>query len=168
MIWIGIYRFYSVKINNIISCESYLWFILTCVIGVSPDQHDRDSVDTLQQTGNLIYSSHSQLSSTDVDREKHDEIVSTTEEGRVEQEVMEKGERLQPKAYHIDERPVGPLKGSYMSLTGQSPQNIPVGHGIAENSSVYKKKRERDTMHISHGNETEKVAFAFYSFRQRG
>ena len=137
--------------------------------GVSPDEHDRGSVDTLQHTGNLVYSSHSQLSRTDVDREKHsDEIVSVTEEGRVEQEVKEKGERLQPKAYHIDQRPIDPFEESYMSLTGQNPQNILVGHEIEEDSSVYKKKRERDTMHISHGNETEKAAFAFYSFRQRG
>ena len=137
--------------------------------GVSPDEHDRDSVDTLQHTGNLVYSSHSQLSRTDVDREKHsDEIVGITEEGRVEQEVKGKGERLQPKAYRIDQRPVDPLEESYMSLTGQNTQNILVGHEIEEDSSVYKKKRERDTMHISHGNETEKVAFAFYSFRHRG
>lgn len=166
---------------------------ITCVVGVSPDQRDRDSVDILhvQHSGNLVYSSHSQLSRTDVDREKHsDEILSITEEGIVEQEVKENSERLQPKAYHIDKSPVGPLKESYTSLTGQTPQNIPVGHGIAEDSSVYKekgerdimhinhgiaedssvnkKKGDRDTMHINHGNETEKATFAFYSFRQRG
>lgn len=178
---IGIYRFYSVELHVI-------W---TCVVGVSPDQHNRDTVDILQHSGHLVYSSHSQLSRTDVDREKHsDEILSITEEGIVEQEVKENSERLQPKAYHIDKSPVGPLKESYTSLTGQTPQNIPVGHGIAEDSSVYKekgerdimhinhgiaedssvnkKKGDRDTVHINHGNETEKATFAFYSFRQRG
>jgi len=138
--------------------------MLTCVVGVSPDQCERDSADILQHTGILVDSSHSQLSRTDVDREKHsDEILNITEEGRVEQEVKEKGESVLLKAYHIDKSPIGPLKESYDSLTGQDPQNI--GHGIAEDSSVFKKKRERDTIH---GNETEKAAFAFCSLRQGG
>ena len=166
--------------------------ILTCVVGVSQDQQDRDSVDILhvQHSDNLVYSSRSQLSRTDVDREKHsDEILSITEEGRVEQEVKENGERLQLKAYHINKSPAGSLKESHRSLTEQNLQNIAVGHGIAEDSSIYKKKGERDimhinhgivedssdnkkegdreTMHINHGNETEKATFAFYSFRQR-
>lgn len=77
--------------------------------------------------------------------------------------MKEKGESVQPKAYHIDKSPVGPSKESYNSLTGQNPQNI--GRGIAEDSSVFMKKRERDTIHC---NETEKTAFAFYSLRQGG
>jgi len=126
--------------------------MLTCVVGVTPDQHERNSCDSLQRTGNLVNSSHSQLTRTDVhvDREKHsDEILNVTEEGRVEQEVKEKGEKVYPKAYHIDKSPVGPLKESYDSPTEENPQNI--GHGIEDDSSDYKKKRERDAMH---GNET--------------
>ena len=138
--------------------------MLTCVVGVSTGQCERDSGEILQRTGNLVDRPHSQLARTAVDRKKHsDEILNITEEGRVGQEGKDKDERVQPKAYHIDKSPVGPLKESYDSLTEETPQNI--GHGIAEDSSVNKKKRERDTMH---GNETEKAAFAFYSLRRRG
>ena len=128
--------------------------MLTCVVGVSPDHCERDSADILRRPGNLVNSSHSQLSSTDVDREKHsDEILSITEEGRVEQKVKGKGERVQPKAYHDNKSPAGPLKESYESLTKQNSQKV--GPGIAEDSFVYKKKKERDTLYINHGNETE-------------
>lgn len=142
--------------------------MLTCVVGVNPDQCVRDSTDILQQqTGDLVDSSHSQLSRTEIDREKHsDEILSITEEGRVEQEVKEKSERVQPKAYHIDRSPVGLLKESYESLTGQKLQQI--GHGIAEDISIFNTKKERDKMCATCGNETEKAAFAFYTCKHRG
>ena len=87
-------------------------------------------------------------------------------ENRVDQEVNEKGDRVQLETYHINKSPEGPLKESYESLTGQNLQQI--GHGITEDSSVYTKKRERDMMHINTGNEIEKAAFAFYSLMQRG
>ena len=82
--------------------------------------------------------------------------------------MNEKGDtcRVQPEAYNIKKSPVSPLKESYESLTGQNLQQI--GHGIADDSSVYMKKRERDMMHINTGNEIEKATFAVYSLRQRG
>ena len=132
-----------------------------CVVGISPDQHERDSTYTLQhQTGNLVNSSHSQLSRTDIDREKHSDVVlSITKEGRVNHEVKEKDDTVQPKACYIYKRPVGPLKESYEALTGQN--LLQIGHGIVEDSSVYMKKRERDMMHINKGNETERQHLHF-------
>jgi len=132
-----------------------------CVVGISPDQHERDSTYILQdQTGNLVNSSHSQLSRTDIDREKHSDVVlSITKEGRVDQEVKEKDDTVQPKACYIYNRPVGPLKESYESLTGQN--LLQIGHGIVEDSSVYMKKREKEMMHINKGNETERQHLHF-------
>lgn len=125
-----------------------------CVVGISPDQHEGDSTYIVQdQTGNLVNSSHSQLSRTDIDREKHSDVVlSITKEGRVDQEVKEKD-------CYIYKRPVGPLKESYEPLTGQN--SLQLGHEMVEDSSVYMKKRERDIMHINKGNRTERQYLHF-------
>lgn len=125
-----------------------------CVVGISPDQHEGDSTYIVQdQTGNLVNSSHSQLSRTDIDREKHSDVVlSITKEGRVDQEVKEKD-------CYIYKRQVGPLKESYEPLTGQN--SLQLGHEMVEDSSVYMKKRERDIMHINKGNRTERQYLHF-------
>lgn len=128
--------------------------LLECVLGQNVNQCTKDSPDVIQQqTGNIVLnSSHRQLPRTETDREEHleDKILIITEEGRVVQEVKQKGERVQHKAYHTDSSPVGLVTESYESSTEQELEQI--GYGTAEDSSIFSGKRERDDMHVTWGN----------------
>ncbi|XP_078347657.1 uncharacterized protein LOC144632797 isoform X2 [Oculina patagonica] len=118
------------------------------------NQSTRDSPDDIQQqAGNIVLnSSHRQLRRAEIDREEHseDKILITAEEGRVVRKRKQKGERVQPKAYHIDRSPVCLVTENYQSVT--EPELQQIGYGTAEDSSVFAGKRERDEMRVTRGN----------------
>ena len=134
--------------------------MFACVVGQNSNQYTGDSPDVIQQqTGNVVLdSSHSQLPRTEIDRQKcSNKLLSIPEEGRVGQEVKQKGERVQPKTYRS---PVGVLTESYKSLREEELEQT--GHGTVEDGFFFTEKRKRDEMLITCGNDsndTDKKSF---------
>lgn len=138
---------------------------LTCLIGQNINQYTRDSSDVIQQqTGNVhvvLDSSDSQFSRADIERQKDlNKLVSITEEEILEQGGKQRGERVH-EAYHLDRSPVSPaVAESYESLVKQEFQQK--GYRIAEDSSIFTKKRERNVMCVGRSSDSNDT------WKQRG